>query len=122
MSAQTVVVLGASPKPERYSNKAVRSLRNHGHHVIPVHPAMERIDGLPVKHRLDDIEESVDTVTLYVGPERGESLTDALLDLHPRRVIFNPGTESEPLQRALLRGGIECVQDCTLLMLEGERF
>jgi predicted CoA-binding protein len=122
MTAETVVVVGASPKPQRYSNKAVRSLRSHGHHVIPVHPAVDQIDGLPVKHSLAEIDVPVDTVTLYVGPERGESLAEALLGLRPRRVIFNPGTESERLQGTLSQGGIECVRDCTLLMLDGARF
>ena len=43
---QTVVVLGASPKPERYSNKAIRLLQQHRHRVIPVHPAIAKIEGL----------------------------------------------------------------------------
>ena len=33
---KTVVVLGASPKPERYSNQAVVMLKDHGYEVIPV--------------------------------------------------------------------------------------
>ncbi|MFT5473484.1 MAG: putative CoA-binding protein, partial [Kiritimatiellia bacterium] len=30
-----VIVLGASAKPERYANQAVRLLVKHGHTVIP---------------------------------------------------------------------------------------
>jgi uncharacterized protein len=36
--AQRVAVLGASHKPERYSNQAVRMLKEYGHTVIPVTP------------------------------------------------------------------------------------
>lgn len=41
-----VAVLGASTKPERYSNIAVYSLLEHGHEVIPVNPAHTEINGI----------------------------------------------------------------------------
>ena len=41
-----VVVLGASPKPERYSNQAVCLLREMGYRVIPVHPRESHIEGI----------------------------------------------------------------------------
>lgn len=122
MSGETVVILGASPKPERYSNKALRLLRNRGHRVIPVHPAIDRIDGLPVKRSLREIDEPVDTLTVYVGPERGEALAEDIVELRPGRVIFNPGTESPYLQDRLAESGIPCVLDCTLVMLDSGRF
>lgn len=122
MSGETVVILGASPKPERYSNKALRLLRSRGHKVIPVHPAVDRIDGLTVKRSLREIDESVDTLTLYVGPERGEALAEDIVALRPRRVIFNPGTESPRLEGRLAASGIACVFDCTLVMLNAGRF
>ena len=65
MSArQTVAVLGASANPERYSNMAAHRLRDAGHRVIPVNPALEQIEGLPVTQSLGDIAEPVDTLTL----------------------------------------------------------
>ena len=45
---ETVVVLGASPKGERYSNQAVLALVGHGHRVIPVHPLLKEIAGVGV--------------------------------------------------------------------------
>lgn len=41
-----VVVLGASPKPERYSNQAVCLLRETGYRVIPVYPRSSDIEGI----------------------------------------------------------------------------
>jgi predicted CoA-binding protein len=69
---ETVVVLGASPKPERYSNQAVRALVEHGHRVIPVHPLLKKIAGVAAVAGLAQINEAVDTLTLYVVPERGK--------------------------------------------------
>jgi hypothetical protein len=42
--------------------------------------------------------------------------------LNPRRVIFNPGTESAPLQQALDEAGIEWLEACTLVMLRTGQF
>lgn len=120
--AQTVAVLGASHKPERYSNQAVRMLLEYGHNVIPVTPGRKEIEGLPVAPTLADIDRPVDTLTLYVGPERSAQLLDAIVALKPGRVILNPGTESEPLQAVLDQAGIPWQHACTLVLLRTGQF
>ena len=45
---ETVAVVGASPKPDRYSNKAVNLLKVNGYNVIPVHPAVKEVNGIAV--------------------------------------------------------------------------
>ena len=119
---ERVVVVGASQKPERYSNKAIRMLQEHGHEVIPVHPKLDEIEGLKVMHTLDEISGSVDTVTLYVGPDISTTLAGALIKLHPRRVIFNPGTENPALAQQLAAAGIGYQQNCTLVLLRSGQF
>lgn len=122
MRAQRVAVLGASPKPDRASNQAVRRLRQHGHHVIPVHPAHDEIEGLPVARELAAIGGPVDTLTVYVGPRRGEELVDRIVALAPGRVIFNPGTESDVVERRLRERGIPVLRACTLVLLASGQF
>ena len=117
-----VVVLGASPKPTRYSNMAVRQLQAKGYRVIPVHPTAERIADLPVRHSLREIDEEVHTLTLYLGPLHSRGQLEDILSLAPKRVIFNPGTESPQLDSRLKAAGIECVHGCTLVMLRSGLF
>lgn len=119
---QTVAVLGASHKPERYSNQAVRMLKEYGHMVIPVTPGRAVIEDLPVVPELGGIEQPVDTLTLYVGPERSAQLQDSILALKPGRVILNPGTESPALEQALTEAGISWQHACTLVMLRTGQF
>lgn len=114
---ETVAVVGASPKPERYSNKAVRLLREHGHTVLPVNPAQEMIEGLAVTPRIDDLPRGIDTVTMYVGPAQSGALLAPLLALAPRRVIFNPGAENPELEDGLRAAGIAVEEACTLVLL-----
>ena len=45
-----------------------------------------------------------------------------ILNLKPRRVIFNPGSENYALVTKLKEAGIEVVQACTLVMLRTEQF
>ena len=119
---QTVVVLGASPKPERYSNKAVRLLLEHGHRVIPVHPAIKEIESLPVVPALKHIKDAVDTLTVYLSPARSAPLQSDILKLRPERIIFNPGTENPELKQALEREGIVAEEACTLVLLNTGQF
>lgn len=119
---QRVVVVGASPKPERYSNQAVRLLLQHGHTVVPVHPAASQIEGIPVVSSLDDVEGRVDTVTLYVAGNRSTALAEPLMRLRPARVIFNPGTENPDLQAVLTQQGIATEEACTLVLLKSNQF
>ena len=122
MQNNITVVLGASDKPERYSNRAIRLLMEYGHHVIPVHQKLENIEGLVVKHQLSHIRIPVDTLSLYIGCERSSHMIDDIIVLKPVRVIFNPGSECEALELALYNHGIPFVHDCTLMMLEQGRF
>lgn len=117
-----VAVLGASPKPARYSNQALRLLKDYGYRVVPVHPKFEQIEGLPVVASLGAIEDEVQTLSLYVGPERTALIEQEILDLGARRVIFNPGTESPELERRLEQRGIEVIRGCTLVMLRTGQF
>jgi predicted CoA-binding protein len=121
MPAQTVAVLGASDNPERYSHQAVILLQEHGHHVLPVHPALGSIAGLPVVKDLAALP-PVDTLTLYVGAARLPAMAEEIVSLRPGRVIFNPGTESPELQAALTAADIPWQEACTLVMLRTGQF
>ncbi len=117
-----VAVLGASPKPERYSNQAIRMLLQHGFSVTPVSPRPQQIMGLQVASSLKEVPRPVDTLSLYVGPERIRPMIDDILTLAPGRVICNPGTESMELQERLDAANIPWIKACTLVLLRKGEF
>lgn len=112
-----VVVLGASPKPHRYSHQAVVLLADHGYEVTPVHPKAGSVGGITTLPTLQDVAPPVHTLTLYLNPARLEPLCDAIVALAPQRVIFNPGSESSLLQQRLDQAGIHWLEACTLVLL-----
>ena len=115
-------VLGASPNEERYSFKAVQMLKESGFKPIPVHPKGHTVDGITGKKSLSEITEQVDTVTMYVGSSISDNEYDNIVNLKPRRVIFNPGAENSNLAKRLNEAGIETVERCTLVMLRLEEY
>lgn len=117
-----VAVLGASPKPARYANQCIRLLKQHGYRITPIHPRFEEVEALPVTHSLGEIADAVDTLTLYVGPQLLEPQAEAIVALRPRRVIFNPGTESLLVQEYLDAAGIAWLEACTLVMIKTGQF
>ena len=120
---ETVVIIGASNKPDRYSFKALKMLQEYGHNIILINPVLEEIEGIKVFHSLAEIgEERVDTVTLYVNPEVLKKYVSDLLALKPQRVIFNPGTESQQIEGELENCGIKAIEACTLVMLRTGQF
>jgi len=119
---QNVAVLGASPKPERYSHKAVALLKECGHTVFPIAARAEEILGVRCFKRLADIPEEIDTVSVYVNPARFEPLIDEVIARAPSRIIFSPATESPDLHRRLEDAGFEVLDACTLVMLRTDQF
>ncbi len=110
------VVLGASDNPERYSYKAVITLTKEGYTAIPIGNKKGTINGIVI---LNDrpILTDINTVTLYLAPERQADYYDYILNLKPKRVIFNPGTENRAFEQLLIKNGIEAIEACTLVML-----
>lgn len=118
VSERMTAVLGASIKRERYSNQALRMLREHGYRVIAVHPAHAEIEGEQTVPAVEYLPQGIDTITVYVGPEVSEKLTEAVIAKAPRRVIINPGAESPRFEAALLQAGISVERACTLVLLQ----
>jgi predicted CoA-binding protein len=120
--AETVVVLGASPKPDRYAYRAMQMLREHGHRAVPVNPAFDEVLGEHCYDTIRDVPTPIDTVTVYLGKARSDPLIDEIVGSKPRRIIMNPGAENPSLARKAEAAGIDVVEDCTLVMLQTGAF
>ena len=120
--SETVAILGASPKPDRYAYKAFQMLREYGHQPVPVNPAFEEILGEKCYPTIADAPKPIDTVTMYLGEARSNPLIDQIIGTKPRRIIMNPGAENQTLAQKAEDAGIEVVEGCTLVMLRTGQF
>lgn len=110
------LVLGASDNPSRYSFMAVQLLHSKGHEVVAVGKKSGVIDDVII-HKPPYACDAINTITLYLNPDHQKDYYNYIIDLHPQRVIFNPGTENEALQHLLDENGIDYMEACTLVML-----
>ncbi len=113
------LVLGASPDPSRYSYHAVQRLVDKGITVIPIGIRVGDINGLKIiigKPQLADIH----TVTIYLNTINQVEYYDYVIDLKPKRIIFNPGSENAEFINLAKKAGIEVQFACTLVMLSTE--
>ncbi len=115
MSKKTLV-LGASLNPSRYSNLAINRLVNHGHEVEAVGLKKGNVAGVDISVE-KKVFNDIDTITLYLNPQRQEEYYDYIVSLNPKRVIFNPGTENPALYKILRENNIESEVACTLVLL-----
>ncbi|MEM8526335.1 MAG: CoA-binding protein [Bacteroidota bacterium] len=110
------LVLGASTNPSRVSYDAVHRLKNAGEEVIPLSNKKGEIADIPILNDTPELE-GIDTITLYLNPQRQVFYYDYILSLKPHRIIFNPGTENPELSKLAREKGIETENACTLVML-----
>lgn len=116
-------IIGSNPKTNNYAFKAASMLQNHGHEFVPIGISQGEVLG----HQILDIHRQpavndLDTITLYINPQRQKEWYDYLISLKPKRIIFNPGTENQELKNEAEKEGIECVEACTLVMLSVGNF
>ena len=117
-----VVIIGASDKPNRYSYQALMLLKEKGHEVFPVHQRIKEIEGIKVFSSIRDIEDEIDTVTMYVGKKISDMIIDDIIEKEPKRIIFNPGAENKDLECQAGKKDIKTMNACTLVMLKTGQF
>ena len=120
--SQTVVVLGASPRSDRYAYRALEMLKKHGHRAIPVNPAFENVLGERCYPTISAVPQPIDTVALYLREARSTPLIGEIIAAAPGRIIMNPGAENPALAIRAEKAGIEVVENCTLVMLRTGKF
>ena len=97
------LIIGASTNPQRYSFLAANRLVNHGYPIV----MLGLKEGQVAENQIQTekpILSDIDTVTLYIGPGHQPQWYEYVINLKPKRVIFNPGTENEEFEHLLKRG------------------
>lgn len=120
---KTTLVLGASDNPERTSYTALHMLTEEGVPVLAVGLKEAEVAGVPI-HKGTDwlVGQEVHTVTLYMNAQRQKEYEAFILQLNPKRIIFNPGAENPGFFDVASMQGIECRNACTLVMLNFGQF
>ena len=110
------LVLGASVNAGRYSNMAICKLRERKMETFGIGVKKGTVLDVVIeteKQKYKDLH----TITVYLNPIRQKEYYSYILDLKPKRVIFNPGTENTEFMSLLKENGIEVLIACTSVLL-----
>jgi predicted CoA-binding protein len=115
------LVIGASLKPYRHSNMIIKRLVNNGFEVVAYGLKKGEVSGVNINTDLKQYE-NIDTVTIYMNSKRQKDIYNYIISLHPKRVIFNPGTENTQLYQILEKNNIAFEVACTLTLLATNQY
>jgi uncharacterized protein len=117
MAGRVVAIVGASSDRRKFGNRAVRTFLRQGYDVKPVNPHERSIEGLTVYPTIADVPGPVDIVSIYVPPEIGIGLLDAIAAKQPREIWVNPGAESPALVARAAALGLAPILACSIIGL-----
>ena len=113
------VVVGAHPNPEKFGNKIFKKLQKYGHHVIPVNPVYDEVDGVPTIPSLKDVKEPFDCVNVVVSPKRAMNVVKEAIEMGVKYIWFQPGAFNEEVIDYAESNGLEVVfHACVLVELD----
>lgn len=117
------VILGATDNISRTAYSTARLYDQLGLNWIPVGIKDAEIFGKKILNLREhpDIQ-NVETITLYIGPDNQKEWYGYIISLHPKRIIFNPGTENPELVALARKNGIQVEIACTLVMLHTDQY
>ena len=116
MDKKKTLVIGASTNPERYSYLAINKLLAHQHLVVAIGNKKGIVSNIDIATE-PLLMNDIDTVTLYINPFLQRHYYSYIISLHPKRIIFNPGTENDELANLASQNGIATLTACTLVLL-----
>ena len=115
------LVIGASTKKWRFSNQAAHLLKAKGEEVFLLGVDDGEIEDTPILIGYPLLRE-IDTVTMYLRPDKQSQYYEYILGLKPQRIIFNPGAENSELAMLAEDQGILVENACTLIMLRSDAY
>ena len=75
-----------------------------------------QIDNIEIYDFTENIEKA-ETITIFLNPIRQKKMYNYILSLHPKRIVFNPGTENPELEELARQHKITVIKGCTIALL-----
>ncbi len=110
-AAETIAVVGLSPKPERPSNAVAAYLLSQGYTVIPVNPGQRQILGQTCYPNLAAIPVKVDIVNIFRRAEFVPSIVKQAVATGAGAVWMQSGIAHHEAARAATDRGLMVVMD-----------
>jgi predicted CoA-binding protein len=116
--AQTIALVGASPRPSRPSHSVMRYLLAHGYRVIPVRPLdCDEVLGVPCVATFAEIDEPIDLVDVFRRPEFCADVAREAVAADAKALWLQLGLVSPEARALATAAGLDYVEDeCTAIV------
>jgi len=112
-----IAVVGASNNPEKYGNVIVRNLEQKGYGVLPINPKEDEIEGLPVYHALDEIDQPVDIVTFVTPPKVTRKMLEAMAATGLKNAWLQEGSYDDEVLDFVAQAPFKTVYDACIMVV-----
>jgi predicted CoA-binding protein len=120
--ANTIALVGASPKPWRASHTVMRYLLEQGYRVLPVRPHVREVLGVPCVGSLTEIEEPIDIVDVFRRPEFCPAVAEEAASVGAKALWLQLGIVSPEARAIAERAGMLYVENaCTAIVHQASR-
>nr|WP_315199170.1 CoA-binding protein [uncultured Flavobacterium sp.] len=116
MKNKKTLIIGATTKPEKPVFKAIEMLVAKGHSVLALGQNTGEVAGIKINTKAIPVK-NIDTISLYINSTRQRDYYNYIVEVKPKRVLFNPGTENPEFYQLLELNNIKFEAACTLVLL-----
>jgi predicted CoA-binding protein len=96
-----IALIGASNDPSKFGNRIYRNLRTKGYNIIPINPKENKIEGDKAYASIEMMDKVPDIVNFVVPPQIAIKVAQKAIDLGITHLWFQPGSESNELEKLL---------------------
>lgn len=115
LSGRTFAIIGASSNRSRFSNKAIRALKNQVKAIYPVHLSESTIEELKCYHSIEEIPVRPDIISIYLSEDKLLPILENIEAKGTGEIWLNPGTDTTTVMRELMKKNIPFKQTCTII-------
>lgn len=109
--ARTIVIVGASPSPDRHSHTVTRYLASQGYDVVPVRADRTEVAGLAAYATLAEVPGPIDLVVLYRTPSAVPAHIAEAAARQVEVVWLPPGVWSQAVDAAASEHGVTIIKE-----------
>ncbi|RME03555.1 MAG: CoA-binding protein [Planctomycetota bacterium] len=121
LQIQTIAVVGATNKTEKWGYKVFTTLQKHGYNAIPIHPTLSEIQKIKVYPNLTKAcqEHHIEGVSLIVPPSVALEVIQECHQHGIQHIWLQPGVESQEILQWANQHSLPLIyQRCILKELE----
>lgn len=123
LSQRTLAIVGLSRSGKKFGNMIYRELTKKGYTVYPIHPDVERIDGVRCYPSLKSLPEHVSGIIIVIPPSQTERVVQDVANAGIKQVWIQQGSESEKAIQLCRENNISVIAgECILMFTEPVAF